>query len=159
MHYETDLTLPDYIETPQPPLDRQDVNQDLGLSADLVDSGVVTAFFERRNENQFLNSPGVKASYMRPRCNEKTYSLMRAKVSQEDFDQRMKVKKSTKFLKPEETIPFKNMMKKIKNHQHACGGNPEKLTVTLNDILTPRERLAETLAPRVDHITGGDSSP
>ena len=70
----------------------------------------------------------------------------------------MKIKNSTKFLKPEETIPFKNMMKKIRDNQHAYRGNPEKLTATLNEILTPRERFSETLVPHIDHILIGDSS-
>ena len=84
---------------------------------------------------------------------------MRSKVSQQDFDQRMKVKKTSRFLLPKESIPFKNMMRKIKNHHHAFKGNPEKLTTTLNEILTARERMADTLVPHVDHILIGDSTP
>ena len=45
------------------------------------------------------------------------------------------------------------MMRKIKNHHHAFRGDPEKLTATLNEILTSRERV------EVDNILIGESTP
>lgn len=158
-HQEAEFTIPDQTEPFRLGPMGIHTNQDLGFEEDLRIEDHGPQFFERRNDSNNVKSPSVKASFMKPHCDQQTYSLMRSKVSQQDFDQRMKVKKTSRFLQPQESIPFKNMMRKIKNHHHAFRGNPEKLKTTLNEILTGRERMADTLVPHVDHILIGESTP
>jgi hypothetical protein len=56
-----------------------------------------------------------KTSKMRECCDKKTYNQVKLKINSQDFQKRLKITKACKFITPGESIPFKTMMKKLKD--------------------------------------------
>lgn len=78
---------------------------------------------------------------------------MKTKVGAVDFADRMKITKPSRYITPNETIPFKNIMKKVKD------SNPGR---KINEIMIEKSdellTLHESLENKVMTITGSQEN-
>ena len=58
----------------------------------------------------------MKTSNMREYCDLRTYNTMKTKVSTKDFANSMRITKPSRYITPQESIPFKKIMKKMKDN-------------------------------------------
>ena len=85
------------------------------------------SFFERRN---------MKTSNMKEYCNLRTYNTLKTKVSAKDFVDRLKITKKSRYITPNESIPFKKIMKKVQDT------NP----------MVPRRQIDEMMIQRSEEV-------
>ena len=66
-------------------------------------------FFDKRNSNS------IKTSKMKNFINKSTYVAVKAQINVKDYEERLKIRKASKYLKPSESLAYNSMIKKLKN--------------------------------------------